>query len=86
MELIYWLGGEKTIPKGWEKVEDYIREDKMKYKFCWLAREYKRGWRLGLCMGNKKPLYIPIWFSTLKDTKKVLKGNIVFVHLKEGEK
>ena len=52
----------------------------MKQKFCWLAKQYKRGWRLGLCIGNKKTEYVNVWFSCEKDIKKVVSGNIVFIH------
>jgi hypothetical protein len=53
----------------------------MKYKTCWLAKQYKKGWKLRLCVGNKD-YYLPkVWFSCGADIAKVLKGNIVFVEM-----
>jgi len=56
----------------------------MKGKFCWMAREYSRGWRLSLCIG-KKTRWMSFWFRNIEDIKHVLKGGIVFVHMRGGK-
>jgi len=53
----------------------------MKYKFCWTATQYRKGWRLTLCIGNKQAKSLGFWFSCPDDIKRVLKGNIVFIEL-----
>lgn len=50
-------------------------------KACWLARESTRGWRLGLAWGEDKTKYLPFWFASVKDIKKALGMNILFVHM-----
>lgn len=54
-----------------------------KAKWCWLARQSSKGWRLGLCLGNDKPRYVPFWFQSTKDIDKVLgrSGKTVFVEM-----
>ena len=55
----------------------------MKGKFCWIVKEYKKGLRLGISIGNNKTRYIPkIWFNHYNDLKRVLKGNIVVIEMK----
>lgn len=55
-----------------------------KHKCCWEAKQYRKGWRLGLCIGEAKPSYIPVWFGSEKDCEKALRGTqILFVHLSE---
>jgi len=53
----------------------------MKYKFCWTAMQYRKGWRLTLCIGNKQSKSLGFWFSCPSDIKRVLKGNIVFIEM-----
>lgn len=56
-------------------------------KFCWLAKEYKQGWKLGFCLGNQDTRYIQgMFFASEQGVKGALKGNIVFVHMKNGRK
>lgn len=53
-----------------------------KHKWCWLAKEYKKGWRLGLCIGNQKTKWLPFWFYSEDDISKVVKDNkTVYIHL-----
>lgn len=60
------------------------KENKMKKeKCCWLAQEYRKGWKLGFCIENDKPLWLRnVLFVSEKEVKKALRRNIVFVHLK----
>lgn len=51
-------------------------------KYCLLAKEYKKGWRLAICIGNKTK-YVGFWFKTIEDIKKIINANIVYVHLKD---
>ena len=55
----------------------------MKKKWRWMARESKKGWRLGLCIGNDKPRYIKFWFKDKQDIVNITttKNKIVFVYL-----
>ena len=56
-------------------------------KYCWLAKEFKRGWKLGLCLGNLDPIWLTAtYFIGEQGVKNILKGNIVFVHMKKGVK
>ena len=58
----------------------------MKVSYCWSAKEYKKGWRLGFST-NKETKWLNVWFGSPKDIKKALgKGCIVFIHLgKDGD-
>ena len=60
----------------------------MKDKWCWLARQSRKGWRLGLCIGIDKPRYVDFWFQNTRDINRVLRsGKTVFVEMKnEGKK
>lgn len=54
-------------------------------KWCWLATETKKGWRLKLCYGLRD--FNVVGFI-VKDITEIItmtgrKGKIVFVHLKE---
>lgn len=58
-----------------------------KEKCCWLAQQYKKGWKLGFCLGNDKPLWLKnIYFANEKECEKVLARSIVFVNMKEAQK
>ncbi len=50
-------------------------------KWCWQAREYRKGWRLGLCVGNKPPKYIAHWFAFKDIVKVVAKNKTLYIHL-----
>ena len=54
-------------------------------KMCWVAMEYKKGWRVGLGVGNKPVKYIPYWFKNEKEIKQMLNMNIVYVHMDGGK-
>ena len=55
---------------------------RMKAKWCWLARQTRKGWRLGLCIGSAPPLYVPVWFESEKEINRVLQsGKTVFVEM-----
>jgi hypothetical protein len=50
-------------------------------KWCWQAKQYKKGWRLGIAVGNESPKYIPRWFS-LDDIPTITNGkNTLYIHL-----
>lgn len=55
-----------------------------KVKWCWVATETRKGWRVKLAIGNK---YYPL-SGLLLDSESgvkflIKKGNIVFIHLKD---
>jgi hypothetical protein len=50
-------------------------------KACWIAKEYKKGWRLAFCNGNDNPKYLDFWFEEKRDINSALKRNIVFVFM-----
>lgn len=50
-------------------------------KWCWQAREFRKGWRLGLAIGNQSPKYIPHWFAFDDIVKIVKKGKTLYIHL-----
>lgn len=54
-----------------------------KKKFCWVTEETKKGWRLGLVIGEKPTHWLrpAVYFSSHKETEKALRGNMVVVHL-----
>ena len=53
---------------------------RVKGKFCWLAKQYRKGWRLGFCFGDGKPKYLPIWFASAPDVAKAMRGKCVYLH------
>ncbi|MBE3124809.1 MAG: hypothetical protein IMZ57_04035 [Acidobacteria bacterium] len=53
-------------------------------KCCWVARQSTKGWRLGLCAGNDKAEWLPVWFRSKKDVEKVVELGIVFVYLDDA--
>jgi len=78
----------KIFPKA-KKVNTAIANIKYpgltKRKFCWMANETKKGWKLGLCVGSKTS-YMRFLFHSEKEVKKVFdKSNIVFIHLKNKQ-
>lgn len=55
-------------------------------KWCWLATETKKGWRLKLALGNKDYNLVGALFESEKDIKKIARsGKIVFIHLKDAK-
>ena len=57
---------------------------KMRHKTCWLAKQYRNGWGLGFCVGNKPTVWLRgIRFSEKKELENNLrKAGIVFVYMK----
>ncbi len=57
-----------------------------KKKFCWVAKEYKKGWRLGFGIGQKPPKYLDVWFKTEEDIDAaVYNSGIVYVCLSDSK-
>lgn len=50
-----------------------------KSKWCWVAKQYKAGWRLGLDIQGKTRYIQGYLFENPKDIRRVLNGGIVFV-------
>ena len=51
-------------------------------KSCWIAKQCRKGWKLGYCIENDKPLWLRnILFVAPKDVEKALRANIVFVEM-----
>ena len=56
-------------------------------KWCWVARETRKGWRLGLCVGNAPSRYLDYWFCDPKDISRVLRnGKTVFVEMADAQR
>lgn len=55
-------------------------------KWCWMARQYKKGWRIYLCIGNSNNPVDGVWFKDPENFKKILpKNKIVFVYLDDSK-
>jgi len=52
---------------------------KRNVKFCWVARETKKGWRLKASLGPRDYNLAGLLLASPEEVKKLLKGNIVFV-------
>lgn len=55
-----------------------------KTRCCWVAKQYKKGWRLGMAFEDETT-YLDRWFKSIKDIKKAMKLNMLFVHSNDGE-
>ena len=54
----------------------------MKSKWCWVAREFKAGWKVHLAIANYDTKALNYYFQSVADVEKVLpKGKVVFVHM-----
>lgn len=51
-----------------------------KKKWCWIASQTTQGWRLKLAVGNEDIRLEGLVLASLDEVKKIVKGNIVFVH------
>ena len=51
-------------------------------KSCWVAKRYRKGWKLGLSIGSEIK-YLNYYLDSEDDVKKALGLNIVFVHMKD---
>jgi hypothetical protein len=56
-----------------------------KARCCWIAKERKKGWRLGMAFEDETT-YLDRWFKSIEDIKKCLKLACVFVHSKDSSK
>lgn len=56
----------------------------MKQKTCWLAKQYKKGWKLGFCLGEAPPTYLCYYFKDPQTIKEVFGRSVVFVHMREA--
>ncbi|MBU2025170.1 MAG: hypothetical protein ABIC19_00555 [Patescibacteria group bacterium] len=57
----------------------------MKTKFCWVATQTKKGWRIKLCTNQKDFNVRGLLVKSENDIEKILKAGIVFVHLKDKD-
>ena len=57
---------------GMQKVKEGV-------KVCWLSKENKHGWSLGLAINKRTVWLTNVRFADLKSVKAALKMNIVFV-------
>lgn len=54
----------------------------MKRKCCWIAQEYKKGFKVGFCLGNDKTRWIKnIFFKDTKFVEKALKANLLVIYM-----
>ena len=54
---------------------------------CWEAKQYKKGWRVGLCVGNAKAIWLDVWFKSAIDVNKALRQTgIVYVEMANKRK
>lgn len=53
-----------------------------KRKSCWIAKQFKKGWKLGFCLGEAKPTYLCYYFKDENTINEILSRHIVFIHLK----
>lgn len=56
-----------------------------KVKFCWVATETRKGWRVAASVGNKNYNLRGLLLSSREDVGHLLeRGGVVFVHLKDS--
>ena len=62
-----------------------FQKGKMK-KYCWMAKEYRKGWKLGFCWGEEKTRWLKnLYLENPEQVKKVLAAGIVFVEMAKGK-
>jgi len=49
-------------------------------KYCWIAKQYKKGWRLGFSLGSRPAVWLPFWFESAPDIGKARKATCVYIH------
>lgn len=49
-------------------------------KYCWVAKQYRKGWRLGFYFHSNKPVWLPFWFASAPDIGKARKATCVYIH------
>lgn len=52
---------------------------KANQKFCWISKESKHGWSLGMAIGKNNFFLKNVHFKTKDAVKSALKASIVFV-------
>lgn len=58
----------------------------IKAKWCWVATQTRKGWRLSLAVGDKNYNLSGLLLNSEEDVKKITrKGGIVFVELKNNK-
>lgn len=56
-----------------------------KVKFCWVATETRKGWRVAAAVGNRNYNLSGLVLSSREDVGRLLeRGSVVFVHLKDS--
>ena len=54
-------------------------------KFCWVATETRKGWRVAAAVGKKNYNLRGLLLSSREDVGRLLeRGSVVFVHLKNS--
>lgn len=54
-------------------------------KMCWLAKQDKNGWALGLALSKRNVWLTGLRFKTMEDLKAAIDSNIAFIHLKNTD-
>ena len=52
-------------------------------KLCWLSRQDKNGWSLGIVMNERTVWLKGLRFVDVKEIKRVMKSTVVFIELKK---
>lgn len=56
---------------------------KVGQKVCWMAKQDKNGWALGLAFNDRTLWLRNLRIPTEAEVKRVVKGSTVFIHVKE---
>jgi hypothetical protein len=63
-----------------------MKKIKVGQKICWMAKEDKNGWGLGLALGNRTLWLRNLRFANRKEVERAMeKTAMVFIHLKESK-
>lgn len=65
-----------------------ITKIKQGQKFCWVSKEDKNGWSLGLALMKRTVWLTGLRFKSIDEVKRVVDTeltNTVFIHLKDSE-
>lgn len=62
----------------------YFGTEKIKQggKVCWLARQDKHGWALGMGLNTRNVWLTGLRFKNVEEVKRVLGVGVVFIHTK----
>lgn len=59
----------------------------MSSKCCWVARKYRKGWKLGFAIGNKPTVWLRgVYFmdeTSVQDA--LMKSGVVYVHMRKDD-